>query len=146
MVARRRSPAWLEIIPFTSLTFALEGGATFTNAILNPDATVDGTINFSVSYLMSGVPFTQTFHLDGNGQNFFGIEAQMGALITSVTFSTPDSSFADASQFRLGGFAPAQAPDGGTTLMLLGASLTAVELLRRKLLKRSPRRLVGRCR
>ena len=126
--------------PFTSLTFGLEGGATFTNAILNPDPNMDGTIMFSVSYLMSGVPFTQTFALDGNGQNFFGIEAQMGALITSVTFSTPDSSFADASQFRLGGFArpDGTVPDGGTTLMLLGASLTALELLRRTLLKRSP--------
>ena len=118
--------------PFTSLTFALEGGATFTKAILNPDATVDGHINFTVSYIQSGIPYTTTFTIDGNGQNFFGIEAGANEQITSVTFDTSDSAFDNASQFRIGGFGigPAVA-DGGTTIILLGAALVGLELFRR---------------
>jgi hypothetical protein len=122
--------------PFTSLTFGLEGGATFTKAILNPDAISSGDITFVVSFIdASGSPETQTFSLKGNGQNFFGIEAGNGALITQVTFSSTDTSFEDANQFRLGGFAgpTTDVPDGGTTLMLLGASLAALGFIRRKL-------------
>lgn len=123
--------------PFTSLTFGLNGGATFTKAILNPDATADGAINFVVNYITPGGSFAQSFALSGNGQNFFGIDANGTEKITSVTFSTSaPSGFADASQFRLGGFAaPTGIPDGGTTIALLGATLGLLGLARRKLIR-----------
>ncbi len=120
--------------PFTSLTFGLEGGATFTKAILNPDASANGHIDFSVAYITAlGSPFLATFTLNGNGQNFFGIEAADGAKITEITFSSSDASFDNASQFRLGGFArTTSVPDGGTTVMLLGAGLSALAFARRQ--------------
>jgi hypothetical protein len=119
--------------PFTSLTFGLEAGATFTKAILNPDATVDGNIDFSVSYIdAAGSPFVQSWALDGNGQNFFGIVAGDGARITQVTFSSTDSAFNNASQFRLGGFQRGgSVPDGGATVALMGLALGGLSLGRR---------------
>ncbi len=122
--------------PFTSLTFGLLDDATFTKAILNPDANANGTIDFSVSYILeSGSPYTEQFSLKGNGQNFFGIEAMGAARITSVTFSTADSSFADASQFRLGGFArkhTQQVPDSASTSLLVLIGLASIAMFRRK--------------
>jgi hypothetical protein len=125
--------------PFTSLTFGLESGATFTKAILNADvvngAPSNATINFNVAYVSAaGSPFAQSFSVSGNGQNFFGIEAGDGAKITSVTFSSANTAFLDANQFRLGGFAAATTvPDGGMTATLLGAGLLVLGLFRRKL-------------
>lgn len=125
--------------PFTSLTFGLTSGATFTKAILNPDAIADGTINFAVNYLNpAGQTLNQSFALSGNGQNFFGIEAAGTERITSVTFSTGAANgFSDASQFRLGGFVAPPAtnvPDSGNSLALLGAGLLALGLVRRRML------------
>lgn len=122
--------------PFTNLTFGLSDGATFTKAILNPDvhnASGDGTINFNVVYLYgAGSPFMQSFSVNGNGSNFFGIEAAPGVGILQVTFATTDTAFIDSSQFRLGGFAPAQkVPDGGTTIALLGTSLLGLGAARK---------------
>lgn len=121
--------------PFTSLTFGLESGATFTRAVLNPDPIGDGTILFSVSYLdASGSPFLQSFSLSGSGQNFFTIDASEGARITQITFSSANTSFADASQFRLGGFARStNVPDGGVTVTLLGLALCGLGIFRRNL-------------
>lgn len=125
--------------PFRQLCFFLEGGATFTQAILNPDAVANGTIVFTVDYIVSGVPFTQTFPLDGNGNNFFHVDAQGSERITKVCFLAQPvtNGFSDSNQIRIGGFQPGRVPDGGTTLLLLGASLTVLESLRRRLLKRS---------
>lgn len=121
--------------PFTNLSFGLENGATFTKAILNPDATSNGTITFTVSYLSAaGSPSIQSFALSGNGNNFFGIEAGDGAKITTVSFTSTGTSFADASQFRLGGFAGAPStsvPDGGVTIAFLGTALAALGVARR---------------
>ncbi len=125
--------------PFLSLTFALEGGLTFTKAILNPDATNDSpefsTIDFVVNYIdAAGSPFMQSFSLDPNGQNFFGIVAGDGAKITSVTFSTPNAAFDNAAQFRIGGIeTPTRVPDGGSTALLIGASLISLAFLRRRM-------------
>ncbi|MEO5721102.1 MAG: hypothetical protein ABIR71_06495 [Chthoniobacterales bacterium] len=124
------------------LCFSLNNGATFTTLILNPDVVngqTGGFITFQITYIMpAGVFNTATFTLGANGQNFFRIEALNGALLTQVCWtSTVD--IADANQYRIDGLAPAQTvPDGGATLMLLGAALATVEVLRRTLLKRSP--------
>ncbi len=119
--------------PFTSLTFGLEHGATFTKAILDPVATANGTIIFTVNYLdASGSPYTETLNISGNGNNFFGIEAFDGAKITQITFSSEDTRFSKADQFRLGGFAAATSvPDGGVTVMLLGFALSGCAAVRR---------------
>lgn len=122
--------------PFTSLTFGLLEGATFTKGIFNPDATVSGTIDFSVSVLGIGGTYMETFSLSGNGQNFFTIIAADGTQITSITFSTTDSAFSDASQFRLGGFdrPSTQVPDASATSILILLGLGAIGLFgRRKL-------------
>ncbi len=130
--------------PFTNLTFSLENGATFTTAILNPDATNagnmseggdtsengDGFITFTVNYLSPGGVFdSDQFTLKGAGQNFFRIEAGMGAVISSVTLDVTDTSLVDSGQFRLGGFAPAASvPDGGLSVALLGLAVTGLGL------------------
>jgi hypothetical protein len=125
--------------PFLSLTFALENGETFTKAILNPDATNSSpsfsTIDFVVNYVdAAGSPFMQSFSLDPNGQNFFGILAGDGAKITSVTFSTSNASFDNAAQFRIGGIeSSTRVPDGGSTALLIGGSLIGLALLKRRL-------------
>ena len=120
--------------PFTSLTFGLENGATFTKAILNVgvvnDPKTDGTILFKVSYIdAAGSPYSETFPVAWNGNNYFGIVATT-AKISQITFSTSDVAFHDAQQFRLGGFAPV--PDGGTTALLLGMATLGLGYWRRR--------------
>lgn len=124
--------------PFSNLSFFLEDNATFTKAILNPDATGDGTVKFTVAYFDDlGTPFTKEFDVDRSGQNFFGIFADGGARIKTVTFESSDTTFNNANQFRLGGFASGSdnpgptVPDGGLTLMLLGCALSACAGVRR---------------
>jgi len=123
---------------FTNLSFMLEGGATFTKAILNPDVTVDGTINFTITYtdMSTGHTFLQSFSVDGNGQNFFGISANGTEVINEVTFDLIGTRGMNASQFRIGGFGyPTSTPENGTTAGLLVLSLGAMELFRRTRVK-----------
>ena len=123
--------------PFTSLTFGLENNATFTAAVFNPDVTNaagNGTINFTVNYLLGdGLgPFTDSFSVNANGQNFFRIDALPDARITSINYNTTNTTFADGSQFRLGGFAPGSSvPDGGATVALMGLALGGLSAGRR---------------
>jgi hypothetical protein len=130
--------------PFTSLTFSLTNNATFTAAVLNPDvvnADGDGTINFIVSYILGdGLgPYTETLTVNANGQNFFRIDAIPNARMTSVTFNSTDSTFADVSQMRIGGFAPeisTSVPEGGATVALLGMAFGGMWLFQRSISKR----------
>ncbi len=107
--------------PFTSLTFGLEGGATFTNAILNIDSNSNGSLRFDVTYIgAGGGVFTQSVTVDANGQNFFHIDAGMGASIVSITYTGLDGvGFPDSNQFRLGGFVQtAPVPEPASMLLL----------------------------
>jgi hypothetical protein len=116
--------------PFTNLMFELSGGATFTAAVFNPDATSNGIINFVISYLdVAGSPSMQAFALSGSGQNFFRIDANDGAKITKVEFYTTDTSFVDASQFRIGGIS---VPEPGSTLAMLGLVTAGLMGVRRR--------------
>src|SRR5687767_13679661 len=120
---------------FQNLTFALANSATFTKATFNPDATIDGHINFIVSYLApSAASFEQTFLLNGNGQNFFTIEAGVGELIKSVRFTTTDTALTDSGQFRIGGLTngpSTDVPDAGMTAGLLSMVVALLVIARR---------------
>ena len=119
--------------PFKSLTFGLEAGATFTKAILNPIVNADGNLNFLVNYIdASGSPYSTTLSVDSAGNNFFGVFAEEGAKITTITISTTDTTIDLVKQIRLGGFASANVPDGGATVMLMGLGIAGLGLVRRK--------------
>ena len=122
--------------PYSQLSFYLKDDATFTKAQINPDATADGLINFSVSYINgSGSPYTEQFTVNGSGQNFFTIMAGDGAGITMISYSSPNTTFSDSNQVRIGGFTPPSTttvPDGGTTAALLGLGLIGLAALGRR--------------
>ncbi len=127
--------------PFTNVTMQLENGATFTKLIFNIDVTnglqPPTTVQFTVNYtLAGGQVFQQVFTVDPNGQNFFGIEAFEGAVINSVTIQAQgNTTFADISQWRVGGFPNANVPEPAS-LFLLGSGLAGVAgALRRKFKK-----------
>ena len=126
--------------PFSNVTMQLENGATFTKLIFNIDVTnglpPPTQVQFTVNYTLSGGQvFNQVFTVDTNGQNFFGIQAAEGAVINSVTIQgLGNTTFADISQWRVGGFPNQQTevPEPAS-LLLLGSGLvgTASALRRR---------------
>ena len=61
------------------------------------------------------------------------INAINGQLIDTVTLTAPGG-FTDLRQVRMGGFEDTtnSVPDGGTTVLLLGAALSGVGFLRRR--------------
>jgi len=131
--------------PFTNVTVQLENNATFTKVILNIDVTnglqPPTQVQFTVNYtLAGGQVFNQVFTVDANGQNFFGITAGDGAVINSVTVQAlGNTTFADISQWRLGGFnTPQNEVPEPATLLLLGTGIAGTaSALRRRYNKRS---------
>jgi hypothetical protein len=114
---------------FTELAIALATG-TFTKAIFNLDANADGNVTFTVNYLgATGSPFTETFSVGQNGNNFFQVLAGDGAAISSISL-VGTTSFEDIAQIRLGGFS--SVPDGGATAAMLGLGILALSAFRSK--------------
>jgi hypothetical protein len=117
-------------VPFSNVTVQLENGATFTKLILNIDVTnglpPPTQVQFTVNYtLAGGQVFNQVFTVDTNGQNFFGIEASMGAVINSITVQgLGGTNFQSIDQWRVGGFANA-VPEPAS-MLLLGSGLAGL--------------------
>ena len=124
--------------PFKQLAFELQGGATFTNAILNIDADADGQVQFIVTYTGgdNASPLMQVVNVVGNGQNFFGFEATGGAEIVSISIvGLGGVDFLDVAQIRLGGFADVAQlpiPEPATLLMLGSAAAIGLGRIRRR--------------
>ena len=126
-------------VPVTDISFSLANG-TFTDAIFNPF--VGGTIGSPGDATITVVgkdamanpeTFTEKFSL-GNGQNFFTVVASNGEVIDSISLSSITGfGFTDLRQVRISGATVPSVPESGITLSLLGASVLALALSRRKL-------------
>ena len=108
-------------------TIFLTGGGTFTSAEFNLFNALAGTS--SVGITINGV--TQNFAL-GNGQNFFGISATGGDVITSIAFDTNGTGVTDLRQLRIGGVAAAVPEPATWALMLFGFGAVGVSMRRRR--------------
>jgi hypothetical protein len=125
-------------VPVTDISFSLANG-TFTDAIFNPS--IGGTIgspgDATVTVVAQDAGVPQTFNFTytlGNGQNFLTVVASNGEVIDSISLSAITGfGFTDLRQVRISGATVPSVPETGTTLSLLGASVLALALLRRKL-------------
>jgi len=69
----------------------------------------------------------------GNGNNFVTINASNGQQIDTVTLVAPGGGFTDLRQVRMAGFESTNSvPEGGATVLLLGAALSGIGFLRRR--------------
>src|SRR5687767_6621044 len=116
---------------FTSLIIDLPNGS-FTSLIFNPDATIDGTIDFTAT-TNTGVQVFNDIALSGSGNNFFTFTTIDGQRYLSIAFEA-DVPLADAAQFRIGGAQPdvADVPDAASTLSLLGLGVVGIAVARRR--------------
>ncbi len=120
---------------FSYLMIDVPGGS-FTSLILNPDATIDGTVDFT-AITNTGIEMFNNVAVSGNGQNFFTFTTLHGQRFTSISLrSDAPLLFEDAAQFRIGGAqlttGATAVPDGGVTFSFLGCTLGGLGLLRRK--------------
>ena len=104
-----------------NLTVTLENAMlSFTEFEFNLFNALDNTTEVTIT-LSDGT--VQTFQLNPNGQNYFGIEATDGDSLTSVSFATNGVGVDDVRQVRIGGIGEmtAAVPEPATwALLLLG--------------------------
>lgn len=122
--------------PYTQLSFSLDNGGTFTNAVFNINAETNGSVQITVEGInITGGTFVNTFTVDANGENFFTVHAINGQLITKISLlGINGATFEDTRQIRLGGFGQPEVIPEPTTMILLGSGLigVAASLRRRK--------------
>ena len=118
---------------FTSLIIDVPNGS-FTSLILNPDATINGTVDFTAT-TNTGIEVFNNIAVSGSGQNFFTFTTLDGQRYLSIAFEADGPlAFADASQFRIGGAQLTTAvPDAASTLALLGLGVAGIAVARRRL-------------
>lgn len=108
--------------PFTQLTFSLANNDTFTRAVFNINAAVNGTVTLTVTGInISGGTFSQNFTVDANGQNFFTVTAINGQLIQTISLNGVQME--DVRQVRLGGGVIEQTIPEPASMFLLGTGL-----------------------
>ena len=122
--------------PFTQLTFSLANNSTFTRAVFNINAAVNGTVTLTVTGInITGGTFSQNFTVDANGQNFFTVTAINGQLIQTISLN--GVAMEDVRQVRLGGGAIVQQPiPEPASMFLLGSGLLGVAAGFRKRFRR----------
>lgn len=116
---------------FTSLMVDVPNGS-FTSLIFNPDATMDGTVDFTAT-TNTGVQVFNDIALSGSGSNFFTFTTIDGQRYLSIAFEA-DVPLADAAQFRIGGaqLDVHDVPDAASTLSLLGLCVAGIAVARRR--------------
>jgi hypothetical protein len=119
--------------PFIDLNLFLSA-AVFTSAILNLDATADGTVEFIVSE-PTGETTEQSFTVGAAGSNFFTITAVDGQQISNISLSGSGTTFADVAQVRIGGAQAAGGEPGDipepATWALMGGGILAFAVVAR---------------
>ena len=104
----------------------------FTKLIFNLDADVDGFANFQAVDQFGNVFNFNNIALDGNGNNFFGLQASNGEIAVSFSLiSTVTSQINDLAQVRLGAANIGIIPEPGS-LALLGIGLLGLAGLTRR--------------
>ncbi len=120
---------------FDDLTIALDGDKTFNYLIFNIDVLNGegdaGTATFT-AFLDGENPFTQTFSVRDNGQNFFTVSAINGEAMTSFLIESTVQ-LSNVNQIRIGGVGGGggPVPEPGA-IGLLGLGLMTIGFARRR--------------
>lgn len=119
---------------FTSLMVDVPNG-TFTSLILNLDAVINGTVDFTVT-TNTGVQVFNDIAVGGSGNNFFTFTTIDNQRYLDIALQADSGlTFGDAAQFRIGGaqLTIPDVPDAASTFSLLGFALVGIAAARRRL-------------
>jgi len=123
---------------FTQLSFGLANNDSFTRAVFNINAVIDGSVLIHVEGVnIDGGFFEDDFTVDANGQNFFTVTAINGQAITSISLTAINGAlFEDVRQVRLGGGAVGEVPEPASMVLLGTGLLSAAAGIRKRLRKK----------